>query len=150
MEEAKRGPGRPRQEILKKGKSSWKPASLNIFDNLEPGYRYRMMRKDPENLAKKHQEQWEVVSGTQSPQTSHQAPGYIGDHAPTTSVLEGKDWILGRIPEEVAQSRDEYINRRTEQRTVGLTAHIKRDLAENNAPMHGEITISSRRGTQTL
>lgn len=150
MDEVKRGPDRPEQNVLKKGKPSWKPASLNIFDNLEPGYRYRMMRKDPENLAKKYQEGWEAVSGTQSPDTKHQAPGTIGDHQPLTSVLEGKDWIMGRIPEEVGQARDEYIQTKTDRRTRGLTAHIKKDLAESGAPMHGEITISSRKGTQTL
>lgn len=150
MEDAKRGPGRPKQEPLKKGKASWKPASLNVFDNLEPGYRYRQMRKDPENLVKKSQEGWEVVSDLQSPHTEHQAADNLGDHKPLTSVLEGRDWVLGRIPEELAQSRDEYINATTANRTKGLTAHIKKDLEKSGAGMHGEITISSRKGTQTI
>lgn len=150
MEDVKRGPGRPKTEPLKKGKPSWKPAALNVFDNLEPGYRYRQMRKDPENLVKKTQEGWEVVGGVQSPETSHEAADNIGEHKPLTSIIEGRDWILGRIPEELAQSRDEYINAKTESRTRGLTAHIKKDLGESGAAMHGEITISSRKGTQTL
>lgn len=148
MEEAKRGPGRPKQSTIKKGKPSWKPASLNIFDNLEPGYRYRMMRKDPENLAKKSKEGWEIVNGTQSPSTQYENPEKIGDHTGLTSVLEGKDWVLGRIDEETAEARDEYMNLKTERKTRGLTAHIQKDLAQLGAKAHGDITISSRKGQQ--
>lgn len=150
MEEVKRSPGRPKQDPLKKGKPSWKPASHNVFDNLEAGYRYRQMRKDPSNLAKKIQEGWEIVSDIQGSQTEHEAADRIGDYKPITSVREGNDWILGRITEEQAESRDDYYNGVTESKTKGLTAHIKKDLAEKGAAMHGEITISSRNRTQTI
>jgi len=150
MEEVKRGPGRPKQETLKKGYSSWKPASLNTFSDKEPGYRYRMSRKDQDNLAKKEQEGWETVSGIHSSDTAHQDPNRIEHGKSLTSVTEGRDWILQRIPEELAQKRDEYMNNKTSRRTEGLTAHIKKDLAKQGAGMHGEITISSRKGTQTI
>lgn len=149
MDDVKRGPGRPKQEPLKKGKSSWKPASLNQFKNLDPNFRYRMIRKDPENLAKKSAEGWETVSEAND-SVEHEDPAYTGDHKPLTSVHEGKDWILGRLPNETAEARDEYMNSETERRTAGLTAHIKKDLEKSGAGMHGEITISSRKGTQTL
>lgn len=147
---AKRGPGRPKQDPLKKGSPSWKPASLNKFSNLDPDYRYRMIRKDEENLAKKSQEGWEIVSGIHSSQTEHLSPGRIGDHQPLTSVTEGRDWILGRMPEETAKARDAYWSSENDRRTAGLTSHIKKDLAKEGAAMHGEITISSRKGTATI
>lgn len=129
---------------VKKGKSSWKPASLNEFVNKEDGYRYRMSRNDPANLSKKAQEGWENVSGIQSPQTAHDDPSRIEHGKPLTSVTEGHDWILQRIPEEVGQSRDEYIANETQRRTAGLTAHIKKELGKEGAETHGDITISSR------
>lgn len=151
-EQVKRGPGRPKQEdTLRKGHSSWKPASLNEFTDKEPGYRYRMVNKDPNNLAKKKQEGWETVSGIQSSQTSHEPPpNKIEYGKPLTSVNEGHDWILQRIPEDLAQGRDAYFNAETERRTAGLTAHIKNDLSKEGAGMHGDITISSRKGMQTI
>lgn len=150
-EQVKRGPGRPKQEdSLKKGKSSWKPASLNDFNNKEEGYRYRMSRKDPVNLQKKADEGWETVSAIQSSETSHNSPDKIEQGKPLTSVREGHDWILQRIPEELAQGRDDYYNAETERRTAGLTAHIKKEMAKEGAGMHGDITISSRKGTQTI
>src|SRR5574343_185328 len=136
MDEVKRGPGRPK-ESLKKGKPSWKPASLNQFSGLDPNFRYRMMRKDPDNLARKLSEGWEVVSDSND-QVNHIDPEYIGDHKPLTTVKEGKDWILGRLPNELAESRDEFINAKTSRRTQGLTAHIKKDLEKTGAGMHGE------------
>lgn len=144
--EEKRGPGRPKQTVpFKKGNSSWKPASLNEFNNKEDGYRYRMSRKDPDNLAKKSQEGWETVSGIQSSTTEHQDTNRIQDGKPLTSVTEGRDWVLQRIPEELAKGRDEYYNAESARRTAGLTAHIKKEMAKEGAGSHGEITISSRK-----
>lgn len=151
-DQVKRGPGRPakQEDALKKGNSSWKPASLNEFTDKDPGYRYRMSRKDPQNLSKKSQEGWETVSGIQGSQTSHDDPKRIEHGKPLTSVHEGHDWVLQRIPEEIAQKRDEYFNGETERRTSGLTAHIKKEMGKEGAAAHGDITISSRKGTQTI
>lgn len=147
MEQVKRGPGRPKQEdSLKKGNSSWKPASLNEFSDKEPGYRYRMSRKDPNNLSKKRDEGWENVSAINSPQTSHIDPGKLDNGKPLSSVLEGHDWVMQRIPEEVAQKRDEYWNNENARRVSGLTAHIKKELGKGGAESHGDITISTRKG----
>lgn len=146
MEDVKRGPGRPKQETpLKKGNSSWKPASLNDFTNKEDGFRYRMSRKDPNNLAKKAQEGWENVSAISSPNTQHEETNRLDLGKPISSVQEGHDWILQRLPEELAQGRDEYYNNESDRRVMGLTAHVKKDLGKEGAAAHGEITISSRR-----
>jgi len=147
MSEEARKPGRP---PMKKGKSTWQPASLNEFTNKEPGYRYRMVRKDPENIAKKQSEGWETVSKINGPETKHIDAGRIGDARPLTSVQEGRDWILQRIPEELALERDAYFENETNRRTAGLTAHIKKEIGKEGAETHGEITISSRRGVEKI
>ena len=134
---------------VKHGKASWKPASLNEFNNKEDGYRYRMMRKDAENLSKKTQEGWETVSGINGSSTKHMETGRTGD-TKMTSVQEGRDWVLGRIPEEMALERDAYYENETKRRTAGLTAHIKRELQNSGASAHGEITISTRNGVQVI
>lgn len=134
---------------VKKGKPTWKPASLNEFTNKEEGYRYRMVRKDPDNLARKNSEGWETVSKVNSGKTKQIAPGYIDDGSKLTSVQEGKDWILQRIPEEVAAERDNYFNKENGRRESGLTAHIKQEAAKHGAETHGEITISNRNGTKS-
>lgn len=138
--------GRPK---LKKGKSSWTPASLNEFSDKEDGYRYRMSRKDPDNLAKKAQEGWETVSKLNA-DTKYDDPERIEDGKGLTSVLEGRDWVLQRIPEETAKKRDEYYNGETERRVSGLTAHVKKEIGKTGGQAHGEITISSRNGTQVI
>lgn len=135
---------------MKKGNASWKPASLNEFTNKEEGYRYRMSRKDPENLYKKAAEGWENVSGIANPNTKQVDPNRIDLPKPLTSVQEGRDWILQRIPEEKAQERDKYIDNENDRRIAGLTAHVKKENAKTGASTHGEITISSRKRTQTF
>jgi hypothetical protein len=141
-----------KQSGMKKGKSSWRPASLNEFTNKEDGYRYRMMRKDPDNLSKKKQEGWEIVSQISAPDNLHVDAGRIDDGKPLTSVQEGRDWIYGRISEEKAQERDEYFQKQSDRQIEGLTAHLKKDMRDKggNAAVHGNITISSRKGDQVI
>lgn len=154
-QDIKRGPGRPKQaEVstapVKKGRPTWKPASLNEFYNKEPGYVYRMVRKDPDNLAKKEVEGWEKVSAIQGMDTKHINPGRIDDGKPMTTVQEGKDWVLARIPEELAEERRDYFQKETDRRVEGLTAHLKKEAAKEGTGTHGNITISSRSGTQII
>lgn len=149
MEEAKRGPGRPKQEALKKGNDSWKPASVTDVANKEPGYRYRWSRKDPANLYKKDQEGWETVSDLTSDQAYPEDSNKITEGKSLTTVYEKHDVVLQRIPEERAKLRDKYWNDESERRVAGLTAHIKKDLAKEGANGNADITISSRKGTQT-
>lgn len=148
MEDVKRGPGQPKS--LNKGNSSWSPASVTDVSHKEPGYRYRWSRKDPDNLYKKEQEGWETVSGVTSDKAVAENINKIIEGKNLSSVNEKHDVILQRLPEEVALKRDEYWNNEADRRISGLTAHIKKDLAKEGAGAHGEITISSRKGTQTL
>lgn len=138
------------EQPVKKGKRTWKPASLNEFQHKQDGYVYRMIRKDPDNMAKKAAEGWEACSGIQSGKTKHVDSGRMNDGKSITSVQEGKDWILARIPEESALERQEYYQKETDKRVAGLTAHMKKEIGKEGAETHGNITISSRQGTQVI
>lgn len=147
IEQAPKKLGRP---PVKKGKSSWQPASLNEFEGKEEGFRYRMVNKDPKNMAKKAAEGWEIPSSIQGQNTKHVEPGRVEDGKNLTSVQEGHDWVLMRMPEEKALERDAYYNNETKRRTESLTAHIKKEVGKAGGEIHGEITISSRRGEQII
>lgn len=134
---------------IKKGNDSWRPASVTDVVGKEPGYRYRWCNKDPDNLAKKEAEGW-ISVGLDSDKTSPVDSNRINEGKPITSVIEKRDVILQRIPEELAQERDAYFNKESERRIQGLTAHIKKDLGKEGAGSHGQITISSRKGTKTI
>lgn len=154
-DQAARGPGRPPKQVsigagIKKGKPTWKPASAMEVINKEPGYRYRWSNKNPDNLAKKEVEGWETVSGLQGDSSKHVDAERIEDGKPNTSIRERHDCVLQRIPEDLAQGRDEFFNNKTEQRTKALTAHIKESAQKEGTDTHGEITISSRRGAQII
>lgn len=149
----KRGPGRPKsQSEIKKGKPSWKPASVTDVTDKEPGYRYRWSNKMADNLAKKAQEGWETVSGLTSDGAKAVDDGRINTGQKMTGVNEKHDVILQRIPEELAQERDAYYRDKTQKQTLGLTAHFKNEIRDKggNAPVHGEITISSLRNNDKI
>lgn len=147
MEEPKRI-GRP---PLKKGKPSWKPASVTDVVDKEDGYRYRWSNKDGDNLAKKEAEGWETVSRLTSDKAKPSEERFQ-DGKNLSSTYEKHDVVLQRIPEELASERDAYFQNETQRRTAGLTAHLKKEIKEKgaNAPVHGNITISSRSGTQVI
>lgn len=133
---------------IKKGNNSWKPAGITDVTDKEPGYRYRFCNKEPENLAKKVAEGWEPVSGLQADKAK--LVQNTNEAKPLTSVHERRDTILYRMPEEIAQSRDDYYNKITARSESVLTAHIKQELRKEGAEAHGKITISSRKGEQTM
>lgn len=141
MNEVKRG----RPPTVKKGKPTWSPAAVLDVTNKEDGYRYRWSNKDPENLARKSAEGWETINGLQADKAQHVEPDKIQDGKKMTSVYERKDCILQRLPEDIAEARDEYMNNKTKQRTAGLTAHLKKEIGKE-APIHGKITIGSLKG----
>lgn len=134
---------------VKKGNSSWKPASVLDVTDKEEGYRYRWSSKTPDNLAKKSAEGWETVSKLQSSPAGHDSLR-IQDGKQMTTTLEKHDCILQRIPEEIALERDAYHKDRNDKQVSGLTSHIKKDLAKDGAEAHGDITISSRMGEQVI
>lgn len=150
MEPVKRGPGRPKQDDLKKGRNSWQPASITDVTGKEDGYRYRYINKTADNVAKKREEGWEIVNGLSSDRVQATDSHRINDGKQMTSVYEKHDVILARIPEEIAEGRDAYFNNETARRTAGLTSHIKKEVGKEGGETHGEITISSRKGTQVI
>lgn len=132
---------------IKKGKPTWKPASVTDVVNKEDGYRYRWVEKNPDNLYKKEAEGWSKVDGLTSDKSKPTDDGRVHTGKQLTSIHEKHDVILYRMPEELAESRDDYVNEKTRKRTLGLTAHLKKEVREKggNAPVHGNITISSLR-----
>lgn len=154
-QEVKRGPGRPpRQEQeetpVKKGKRSWSPSNLGDIIEKEPGYRYRRVRNDPENIAKKQEEGWEFVSGINSPKTKAIHPESRPDEPkPLTSNVQGRDWVAMRIDDETAKSRDEYHNAKTARLEKRIHSQTKQELAQVGGSTHGEI-VKERRGVRTI
>lgn len=151
--EQTRKPGRPKSQStekpVKKGKSSWQPASVTDVVDKEPGYRYRWINKNPDNMAKKEAEGWDLVNGLTSDRAIASDDGRIDSGKQLTSTYEKCDVILARMPEETALERDAYIADKTKRRTLGLTAHLKKEVGKS-APVHGEITISSLREQQVI
>lgn len=152
-ETLKRGPGRPSKEDsieMKKGRESWQPASiLDIFDK-EPGFRYRVVESSGRNIAKKQREGWEMVSNLAGPQTGNNAIGNGIDIGKSlTSVHEGHDYVIMRMPEELGKLRDDYINRENDRRTMALKRMTQDDIKKTGAPLHGSITME-KRGIKTI
>lgn len=144
----KRGVGRPpkeAQEQKKKGNPSWKPANVVDVLNKEDGYRYRLVNKEERNLQKKKQEGWEILSGMNSGKTSIESGyGRINDGKPLTSVLEGSDYVVARLPEEIGKQRDEYYNQRSQMMTKSLYRDTRKEIGKNTGgqtTIHGELTI---------
>lgn len=145
MSEQKRV-GRP---PLKKGKPTWKPASVHDVIDKDPSKRYRLLNKDPDNLAKKKAEGWEIESKLTEGDAKLKHDGSMDTGQKMTSVYERRDVVLASMPEELAQARDEYMNNKTKKRTLGLTAHLKKEVGKE-APLHGNITISSLKNEQVI
>lgn len=142
-----------RQEILprqgvpnpKKGKSTWKPAAHLEAVQKQDGYRYRWCSKDPDNIQRKRLEGWEVADDTTDPVVGHDAPGYVDDGKPLTTVREHRELVLMRTTEENARAREEWVREQTMNQTAGLKRDAQKMMADGAggtpAEVHGNITI---------
>jgi hypothetical protein len=139
--------GRP---PVKKGKPTWKPASVLDVVNKDPNKRYRLLNKDPDNLAKKKAEGWEIETGLTSGNAELNPDGSQATGKNLTSAYERRDVILASMPEELAQARNDYFSNVTQTRTAGLTDHLKKELNKEGAGTHGSIKISSLKGEQII
>ncbi len=157
--------GRPKQSVatnqpvsspssdkpdVKKGRKSWKPASLNVVENKQDGFRYRWVRKDKTNIAKKKREGWEEVSDMTDPGIVHESAGRMTDGTPLTTVRETHDQVLMRLDEDTAQGRDEYHNQRNAARMSGLKQHAQKEMSgafqgTGIPQVHGNVTIKRGR-----
>lgn len=152
IEQETRKPGRPKSTTeapVKKGKTSWKPASVTDVIEKDPNKRYRLVNKDADNLAKKKAEGWEVETKATGGTAKLVPDGQLNTGSNLTSTFERKDVILMSMPEEMAQERTEYFNNLTQKRTLGLTAHLKNEL-KGTAQTHGKITIGSLAQGETV
>lgn len=124
----------------KKGNPTWKPASLLDVRNKQDGYNYRFVRKDADNIAKKSEEGWEMVS-SMNDKAERDAPyGRAMEGKALSTVQEGSDWVLMRIPEEMAMKRAEYYNQLTDTRTKAIMREAKQ-AAGGDSRIKGNIKI---------
>lgn len=152
----KRGPGRPAKEH-KKGAKSWTPSNLGDLLEKEPGYRYRWVRNDADNIAKKEAEGWEFVNGTNSPKTKGSMPSSrLDEPHQLTSNPTRRDAIAMRLDDDgedsTAQQRDKYHNEKVQRLEKRIYAGTKKDLAsigKDGAPIHGNLT-TERKGVRTV
>lgn len=138
------------EPVVKKGKKSWSPSNLGDIIKKEDGFRYRRVRKDDDNIAKKVEEGWQFVNGTtdRSAEAVHPS-GRPNEPHKLTSNVEGRDWVAMRLDEETAQARDEFINAKTDRTQQALMSQTKRELGKEGAPVHGSITME-KKGVRTI
>lgn len=86
------------------------PSTLEIPDNLPPGFVYRWLRvrikndDDDRNVYRRQREGWEFIK-------KEDVPGYIGpahQKGAFTGVIGQTDLVLAKLPEDIAEDRRRY------------------------------------------
>lgn len=104
-------------------KAHWKPPALLETPAPPPGYKYRWLRTsirgedDDRNMMLRNREGYEPVRPEEMPE-SFRATMPTLDHGKLSGVVGIGSVILAKVPEEIADSRQEYfadITRRTEE-----------------------------------
>ncbi len=135
--------GRPPK---KKGRSSWKPASMLTVVDKPEGYRTRWVSKDSLNMQRKKAEGWLMANEINGTEATHEHPDKMGDGRPLTSVKEYRDMVLMVLPEEIAKERDEYFREKTDKQTADLKKNLQDDAegkgVAGDEAVHGSIIIN--------
>lgn len=133
------------QKTAKRASRSWKPASAQgDVLNKEPGFRYRRVAKDDENIARKLQEGWEFDAKTE---VASDTAKRVSDGRRTSSVREGSDFVVMRLPEGQAQERDKYYAEKSQRQMLSIKERTQSALSGiagglvGRPNVHGRITV---------
>ena len=136
----KRTPRASQTRDTQKRPQTWTPPSALDAPDAPMGYRQRWLRaevlgfEDTKNMSGKLRGGWELVRADEYPQ-KHYDSYAEGKYA---GVIGGGGLVLARIPEEIAQSREDYYKKLTQER----------DEAVANDPLkdqHASMPINSER-----
>lgn len=121
------------QEV-KKGRPSWKPATMLDVKNKTPNYRYRWVWIDDMNLEKKQAEGWVFVNKETGVPGEHEHPGKTGDGKPLDSAKKYRDTVLMALPEELGKERDRFFNNKTEEQTLDAKKFLEQKKSRAGNP----------------
>lgn len=125
-------------ETPKKGKRSWQPRSSRLkVENPEPGVRYKWftVAGGDSRIDEAREEGWEVVSGVTGGRVR------AGD-ASSDSLRRVGTLRLMKLPEDLAESRDEYHKRETDRQTMRPAQRAMQMLGETGGPYDPREVIS--------
>jgi hypothetical protein len=123
----------------------WKPASRLGTISTPEGYRARWVHDTPDNISKKKAEGWEILDKSKFPKIGGgEYENQVTDSKGLTStVLKRNELIAMVIPEEMAQERDEYYRRETEDATQSALSHSEtRELIKKINPKNKKSVVS--------
>lgn len=140
LEGAIRKRGVRRVEEPKKGARSWVPAAPLGIKAKDPTNRLRWVHAEPANMLKKRAEGWERATRSDA---VHDRPNGVesGVGAPA-DVLEYRDMVLMKLPEDVAREREAYYRTQAQQQLSGLQSRAKTEIRrQTGATVDGSIQI---------
>ena len=126
---------------MKKGNKSWKPASTLATFKKKPGYGYKYVRDDTDNIARHLAEGWEFANETVDPKVQTDVAEQID---PITRGRKVRELVLMRMDNETRAARAAHFQEKTDQQERGIKANLQRELgAEGPALVHGEVEIET-------
>jgi len=131
---------RGRKKVAKKGNRRWAPAAPLGIKAKDPSNRLRWVHAEPANMLKKRAEGWEQASVGDA---VHDRPNGVESGSGTPAgVLEYRDMVLMKMPEEMAREREAYYRNASQEQVSGLKTRAKRDIrAKTGVTVEGDITI---------
>ena len=134
---------RASQTKVKEQKKVWTPPSSLDAPPAPAGFRHRWIRTevlgfdDTKNMSGKIRSGWELVRADEYPDAVYPE---IKD-GKYSGVIGVGGLVLGRIPEEVAKSREAYFNKQTQDREEAINNDLLKD-------QHPSMPINSDRQTR--
>lgn len=131
---------RGRKKAVKKGNRSWQPAAPLGIKAKDPSSRLRWVHAESANMLKKRAEGWEQADVGDA---VHDRPNGVESGAGTPAgVLEYRDMVLMKMPEEMAREREAYYRNTSQEQLQGLKTRAKRDIrSKTGVSVEGDITI---------
>ena len=124
----------------------WQPPSMLDAPEAPPGYKFRWIREatrgedDKSNMSKRIREGYEPVRAEDYP--DFEAPSI--DHGRNKGVIGVGGLILAKVPEETAQSRNDYFAQQAKSAIDGVDQNLMRESDPRMPLKQSDIKRSSK------
>jgi len=123
-----------------KGTRSWRPAAPLGLKSRDGASRLRWVHTDAANVLRKKAEGW--TPATHGDAVHDRPNGVENGEGMPSGVLEYRDSVLMKMPEELARARDTYYRDQGIKQLTGITGRTKRNIQnETGVAVEGSIKI---------
>lgn len=129
-----------KKRVKKKGSRSWRPAAPLALKSRDPSFRMKWGYTDPARMMRAQAEGW--VPADPGDAVHDRPSGIDAGKGTPSSIVEYRDMVLLKMPEELAKERDAYYREAATTQLNTIKTRAKKEIRQQTGvTVDGSVTI---------